>query len=94
MTFVVGLDAERFPGAGIQDPILLDDDRRRLKPGALPGIAEILEERRYANVPATGLNETSLLADIVAWTPASAADRIRRPLLISAILYTRRIRRR
>ena len=47
-TFVVGLDAERFPGAGIQDPILLDDDRRRLAPGVLPGTAEILEERRYA----------------------------------------------
>jgi ATP-dependent helicase/nuclease subunit B len=48
VTFVVGLDAERFPGAGIQDPILLDDDRRRLKPSALPGTGEILEERRYA----------------------------------------------
>jgi ATP-dependent helicase/nuclease subunit B len=48
VTFLVGFDAERFPGAGIQDPILLDDDRRRLKPSALPGTAEILEERRYA----------------------------------------------
>ncbi|MGH7589727.1 MAG: PD-(D/E)XK nuclease family protein [Gemmatimonadota bacterium] len=48
MTFVVGLDAERFPGTGIQDPILLDDDRRRLRPSALPGTGEILEERRYA----------------------------------------------
>jgi ATP-dependent helicase/nuclease subunit B len=48
VTFIVGLDAERFPGTGIQDPILLDDDRRRLRPSALPGTGEILEERRYA----------------------------------------------
>jgi ATP-dependent helicase/nuclease subunit B len=29
-TFVIGLDDGRFPGAGLQDPILLDDERRRL----------------------------------------------------------------
>ncbi|MGH7556322.1 MAG: PD-(D/E)XK nuclease family protein [Gemmatimonadota bacterium] len=47
-TFVAGLDAERFPGAWIQDPILLDDDRRRLRPDALPITGEIREERHYA----------------------------------------------
>lgn len=29
-TFVVGLDQAAFPGAGIQDPILLDEERERL----------------------------------------------------------------
>jgi len=29
-TFVVGLDAGRFPGAGHQDPLLLDEERARL----------------------------------------------------------------
>ncbi|MHC4506398.1 MAG: PD-(D/E)XK nuclease family protein, partial [Planctomycetota bacterium] len=29
-TFVVGLDDARFPGAGLQDPLLLDGERRRL----------------------------------------------------------------
>ncbi len=48
LTFVVGLDAERFPGAGIQDPILLDADRERLDPGALPSAVERLAERRWA----------------------------------------------
>ncbi len=29
-TFIVGLDDGRFPGAGLQDPILLDEERRKL----------------------------------------------------------------
>jgi len=29
-TFVVGLDQATFPGSGIQDPILLDDERQRI----------------------------------------------------------------
>ena len=31
-TFIVGLDADRFPGAGYQDPVLLDTERRQLSP--------------------------------------------------------------
>ena len=29
-TFIVGLDDGRFPGAGLQDPILLDEERKKL----------------------------------------------------------------
>ncbi len=29
-TFIIGLDDSRFPGAGLQDPLLLDGERRRL----------------------------------------------------------------
>jgi hypothetical protein len=51
-TFVVGLDAARFPGGGGSDALLVDDDRRRLTGGqavpALPTAAERLEEARYA----------------------------------------------
>jgi hypothetical protein len=51
-TFVVGLDAARFPGSGGSDALLVDDDRRRLTadqttPG-LPTAAERIDERRYA----------------------------------------------
>ena len=51
-TFIVGLDAVRFPGTGLQDALLVDDDRRRLAeetsgPG-LPTAAERVEEKRYA----------------------------------------------
>ena len=32
-TFVVGLGADSFPGMGRQDPVLLDEERRRIHPG-------------------------------------------------------------
>jgi ATP-dependent helicase/nuclease subunit B len=51
-TFVVGLDASRFPGGSGRDALLVDDDRRRLTADqavpALPTAADRLEERRYA----------------------------------------------
>lgn len=31
-TFIIGMDENRFPGAGIQDPILLDEERGKLSP--------------------------------------------------------------
>ncbi|NLV16314.1 MAG: hypothetical protein GXY50_03770 [Syntrophomonadaceae bacterium] len=33
VTYVVGLDADSFPGRGFQDPVLLDAERRLLHPG-------------------------------------------------------------
>ncbi len=41
-TFVLGLDDSRFPGAGLQDPILLDRERRRVS-GELPTAAGRLD---------------------------------------------------
>ncbi len=42
-TFIVGLDDARFPGAGLQDPLLLDSERARLDPD-LPTAGRRLEE--------------------------------------------------
>jgi ATP-dependent helicase/nuclease subunit B len=42
--FVLGLDDSRFPGAGLQDPLLLDGERGRLSPG-MPTAGRLLEER-------------------------------------------------
>ena len=47
VTFVAGLDAGRFPGAGAQDPILLDAERASLAGGELPGAVQRLEERQF-----------------------------------------------
>src|SRR5690606_8568827 len=51
-TFVVGLDAGRFPGGGLQDPPLVDEGRRWLNSGqavgSMPTSADRLTERRYA----------------------------------------------
>lgn len=43
--FVVGLDDARFPGAGLQDPLLLDAERERLS-SHVPRAALRLEEKR------------------------------------------------
>ncbi|HKK08702.1 MAG TPA: PD-(D/E)XK nuclease family protein, partial [Gemmatimonadota bacterium] len=47
VTFVVGLDAGRFPGSGLQDSILPDEDRRALGADVLPTASGRVEERRY-----------------------------------------------
>ena len=44
--FIVGADAERVPGMGVQDPVLLDSDRRVLGEG-LPTSSELLRERVF-----------------------------------------------
>ncbi len=43
-TFIVGLDDSRFPGAGLQDPLLLDSERRKLS-AEIPTAAGRLDER-------------------------------------------------
>lgn len=47
LTFVVGLNQENFPGAGYQDPFLLDEERRNLS-GALKTTEDILRESLYS----------------------------------------------
>jgi ATP-dependent helicase/nuclease subunit B len=42
-TFIVGLDDSRFPGTGLQDPLLLDSERRKLS-AVMPTAAARLEE--------------------------------------------------
>lgn len=44
--FLVGMDAERIPGGGVQDPVLLDSDRRVLGQD-LPTSSELLRERTF-----------------------------------------------
>jgi len=46
VVFLVGLDAERIPGGGNQDPVLLDSDRRVLG-SDLPTAPELLKERIF-----------------------------------------------
>jgi ATP-dependent helicase/nuclease subunit B len=47
VTFVVGLDQGTFPGGGIQDPILLDEERERIS-GELMTSADTLRENLWA----------------------------------------------
>lgn len=47
MTFVVGLDQSAFPGTGLQDPILLDEERERISEN-LETSADSLRENLWA----------------------------------------------
>jgi CRISPR/Cas system-associated exonuclease Cas4 (RecB family) len=47
MTFVVGLDQSDFPGAGHQDPILLDEEREAISDD-LPTSTDSLKEKLFA----------------------------------------------
>ncbi len=44
LTFIIGLDDSRFPGSGSQDPLLLDDERRKISED-LPTAPSVLEEK-------------------------------------------------
>ncbi|MDZ7697766.1 MAG: PD-(D/E)XK nuclease family protein [Deltaproteobacteria bacterium] len=45
-TFVLGLDQAKFPGALLQDPLILDSERTKLGP-ALPLSGQLLDENLY-----------------------------------------------
>ena len=46
VTFICGLDQGSFPGRGLQDPVLLDEERTRISEG-LPTTADALRESLY-----------------------------------------------
>ncbi len=70
-TFIVGLDADRFPGAGIQDPVLLDVDRMELASG-LATAAELLQERRFQLAALLARIRGRVTASYMAWDSAEA----------------------
>ena len=47
VTFIVGLDQGAFPGSGLQDPLLLDEERKKIS-NSLPTTADILRENLYS----------------------------------------------
>jgi hypothetical protein len=75
-TFVVGLDAARFPGYGVQDPLLVDEDRYRLNTGqtvgALPTSGDRIGERRYALAELLARLRGRVTLSYAAWEAAEA----------------------
>lgn len=75
-TFVVGLDAVRFPGAVQQDTLLGDEERRRLARGAgfspIPTTSERLDERRYALAVLLARLRGRVTFSYAAWDAAEA----------------------
>lgn len=74
LTFIVGLDAGRFPGVASTDALLGDGDRRRLSRGeeipALPTTADRIEERRYAFAAALARLRGTVTLSYAAWNAA------------------------
>ncbi|MGH7445378.1 MAG: PD-(D/E)XK nuclease family protein, partial [Longimicrobiales bacterium] len=74
LTFIVGLDAGRFPDVSMSDALLSDRDRRRLGAGralpALPTSAERIEERRHAFAAALARVRGKVTLSYAAWSAA------------------------
>jgi ATP-dependent helicase/nuclease subunit B len=73
-TFVVGLDADRFPGAGLQDPLLLDGQRRALDSEALPTSGDRLLARRFALAACLARLRGTVTLSYSAWDPTEARE--------------------
>ncbi len=71
-TFVVGLDADRFPGAGLQDPLLLDSQRRALGSDALPTSGDRIAARRFALAACLARLRGRITLSYSAWEPTEA----------------------
>jgi ATP-dependent helicase/nuclease subunit B len=83
-TFVVGLDAGRFPATGGQDPLLLDGDRARLSE-ALPRSAELLDERRWALAALLARLRGNVTLSYAAWDASEGRNLSPAPLLLQAL---------
>ncbi len=83
-TFVVGLDAERFPGAGLQDPLLLDSQRRALDVEALPTSADRLAATRFRMAAMLARLRGAVTLSYSAWDPVEAREVAPASLLLQA----------
>ena len=74
-TYVVGLDAQRFPGTHSQDPLLLDRERRRLGKGRLPTSGDRIQEHRFRFAATLARLRGEVTLSWCAWDPAEARAR-------------------
>ncbi len=87
--FVVGLDADRVPGPGTQDPVLSDADRRALG-GDLPGAAEVQRERAFRLAALLARLRGHVTMSYGAWSAAEARTVAASPVLLQALRLQRR----
>ncbi len=83
-TFVVGLDAGRFPGGGGQDALLLDGDRTRLSE-ALPIAGDLVDERRYTLAALLARLRGSVTFSYSAWDASEGRNLSPSPSLLQAL---------
>ncbi|MCA9738794.1 MAG: PD-(D/E)XK nuclease family protein [Gemmatimonadetes bacterium] len=74
-TFVVGMDADRFPGADTQDPLLLDRERMRLGRSHLPTSGDRIHERRFLFAALLARLRGRVTVSWCGWEPSEARTR-------------------
>jgi len=87
--FVVGLDADRVPGPGAQDPVLSDGDRRALGEG-LPTSSELMRERSFRLAALLARLRGRVTLSYGAWSAAEARSVAPSPVLLQALRLRRR----
>ncbi len=87
--FVMGLDADRVPGSGAQDPVLSDGDRRALGDG-LPTSSELLRERSFRLAALLARLRGRVTLSYGAWSAAEARSVAPSPVLLQAFRLHRR----
>lgn len=93
-TFVVGLDAVRFPGATTHDTLLNDEDRRRIAArdafAPVPTTADRLAERKLALASLLARLRGSVTLSYAAWDATEARTMAPAPEMLQALrLMTR-----
>jgi hypothetical protein len=87
--FIVGADAERVPGMGVQDPVLLDSDRRVLGEG-LPTSSELLRERVFGFAALFArINQAEVTLSYGAWKATEARAVSPSPILLQVLRLVR-----
>ncbi|MBI4538432.1 MAG: PD-(D/E)XK nuclease family protein [Gemmatimonadetes bacterium] len=95
-TFIVGLDANRFPGSGIEDPLLLDREREALNrragtrgeagpAPALPTAGELLAERHHRFAALMSRLRGSVTLSYSSWDSGQGRSVPPAPVLLQAL---------
>ncbi len=90
LTFVVGLDSDRFPGGRLLDPLLLDADRRALAGKDLPTSTDRLAERQFQLAALLARLRGSITLSYSAWSPCEAREIAPAAALLDAFRLSRR----
>jgi ATP-dependent helicase/nuclease subunit B len=90
LTFVVGLDWDRFPGGRLLDPLLLDADRRALAGRDLPASIDRLAERQFQLAALLARLRRSITLSYSAWSPCEAREIAPAAALLDAFRLSRR----
>jgi len=88
-TFVVGVDADRVPGPGTQDPVLLDSERRALGED-LPTSTDIMRERIFRFAAFLARLRGRVTFSYSAWSAADARTVAPSPILLQVLRLKRR----